>query len=258
MHDPIGPGPTAPAQAVPAMATAQPSVARLGPASLPETFERILESVTDAWVAMDAEWHITYANPAAERLLQRDRTRLVGGRFWEDFPVAFVDAFSGPLEQAARDRTVVEVDRYAPTLYRWFEVCVYPTAAGVALCARDVTDRRRQQEALRRTETAARQNQKLEAIGRLAGGIAHDFNNLLTAIKGYSDLILADLVDVRDGRIDIGHLRDDIDQIRKAADSAAVLTGQLLAFGRQQVMQPRRLDLNVYVAETEKMLRRKW
>src|SRR5208283_992141 len=143
-----------------------------------------------------------------------------------------------------------------PSVYRWFEVCVYPVADGLALCARDVTDRRRQQEALRRTETAVRQNQKLEAIGRLAGGIAHDFNNLLTAIKGYSELILADLLEAQDGRVDVGHLRDDIDQIRKAADSAAGLTGQLLAFGRQQVMQPRLLDLNIYVAQMEKMLRR--
>ena len=224
--------------------------------SLPETFEQILDSVTDAWVAIDAAWHVTYVNSAAERLLQRERGALVGENVWEGFPPAFVDAFEGPLAQAAQTRAVVEIDRHAPTLYRWFEVCVYPTAEGVALCARDVTDRRRQQEALRRTETAVRQNQKLEAIGRLAGGIAHDFNNLLTAIKGYSELILADLLEAREGRVDIGHLKDDIDQVRKAADSAAGLTSQLLAFGRQQVMKPRLLDLNVYVADTEKMLRR--
>jgi PAS domain S-box-containing protein len=232
------------------------TAARQAVSSLLETFEGILGSVTDAWVTMDADWRVTFVNRAAERLLQRERATLVGGRFWEDFPVAFVDAFGGPLEQAARSRATVEVEQQVPSIYRWFEVCAYPTGEGVALCARDVTERRRQQEGLRRTETALRQNQKLEAIGRLAGGIAHDFNNLLTAIKGYSDLILADLSETGEGRVDIGHLRDDIGEIRKAADRAAGLTGQLLAFGRKQVMQPRLLDLNASVAEMEKMLRR--
>jgi signal transduction histidine kinase/ActR/RegA family two-component response regulator len=220
-----------------------------------ETFDEILGGVTDAWIAIDGEWRVTYVNRAAERLLQRERTTLVRGLFWESFPVLFVDAFGGALEEAARTSTIVEVEQHLPALYRWFEVRVYPSGEGLALCARDITERRRQQEGLRRTETALRQNQKLEAIGRLAGGIAHDFNNLLTAIKGYSDLILADLGE-SGAAIDVGHLRDDIGEIRKAADRAAGLTGQLLAFGRKQVMQPRLIDLNASVAEMEKMLRR--
>jgi len=107
---------------------------------------------------------------------------------------------------------------------------------------RDVTDQRRLQQQLV-------QAQKMEAVGRLAGGIAHDFNNLLTVILSYSDLLLEDF-----GRDD--PKRDDVEQIRKAAEGAASLTRQLLAFSRQQVIEPRVVDLNVVVGGLRKMLQR--
>jgi signal transduction histidine kinase len=93
------------------------------------------------------------------------------------------------------------------------------------------------------------QSQKMEAVGRLAGGIAHDFNNILTAIGGYTDLLLADLP-ADDPR------RRDLEEIHQAAQRAASLTQQLLAFSRRQVMQPKVIDLNQLVANIEKMLRR--
>ncbi|HEU5260212.1 MAG TPA: response regulator [Gemmatimonadales bacterium] len=107
---------------------------------------------------------------------------------------------------------------------------------------RDVTEQRRLQQQLV-------QAQKMEAVGRLAGGIAHDFNNLLTVITSYSDLLLEDL-----GRDD--PKRDDVEQVRKAAEGAASLTRQLLAFSRQQVLEPRVVDLNVVVGGLRKMLQR--
>jgi two-component system, cell cycle sensor histidine kinase and response regulator CckA len=91
--------------------------------------------------------------------------------------------------------------------------------------------------------------QKMEAIGRLAGGVAHDFNNLLTVILSYSDLLLEDLPAERGEREDIG-------EIRKAAVAASSLTRQLLAFSRQQVLQPLLLDVNSVVTATEKLLTR--
>ncbi len=97
-------------------------------------------------------------------------------------------------------------------------------------------------------ETQLRQAQKMEAVGRLAGGIAHDFNNLLTAISGYSEFLIEGLEDER--------LRRHADEIRKAAARAASLTGQLLAFSRRQVLQPRALDLNAVVSDMDMMLRR--
>jgi signal transduction histidine kinase len=107
---------------------------------------------------------------------------------------------------------------------------------------RDVTDQRHLEEQLR-------QAQKMEAVGQLAGGIAHDFNNLLTAILGNTQLLLRDLPpgDVK---------RGDVEEIRKASERAAALTRQLLAYSRRQMLQPEVLDLNVVVAEMDKMLRR--
>jgi PAS domain S-box-containing protein len=110
------------------------------------------------------------------------------------------------------------------------------------MIAEDVTERRALEEQLR-------QSQKMEAVGRLAGGIAHDFNNLLTVIKGYSDLLLEEFKPA-------DPLRGEVDEIRKAADRAASLTRQLLAFSRQQVLAPKVLDLNSVVANMDRLLRR--
>ena len=101
----------------------------------------------------------------------------------------------------------------------------------------------------RQLEAQLAQAQKMEAIGRLAGGVAHDFNNLLTVILSYSDLLLEDLP-AGSGP------RDDIGQIRKAAQGASELTRQLLAFSRQQVLQPKVVDLNAAVTGIERLLGR--
>lgn len=90
---------------------------------------------------------------------------------------------------------------------------------------------------------------KMEAIGRLAGGVAHDFNNLLQAILGFTELLLAES-DAKDAR------HKDLLQIKKAGTRAADLTRQLLAFGRKQMIEPRILNLNTLIADTEPMLRR--
>ena len=107
--------------------------------------------------------------------------------------------------------------------------------------AEDVTERKLLEEQLR-------QSQKLEAIGRLAGGVAHDFNNMLTAIGGYTAFALEH---AEDG----SPLQSDLDEIRKATDRAALLTRQLLAFSRKQVLTPELLNLNGIVVEMQTMLR---
>ncbi len=116
------------------------------------------------------------------------------------------------------------------------------SAGGFEVIAEDITARRALEDELR-------QAQKIEAVGRLAGGIAHDFNNLLTAIFGFTDLALEQL--------EANHpARPEVQEVRKAAESAASLTRQLLAFSRKQVLQPRLINLNNTVQRMHTLLQR--
>ena len=110
------------------------------------------------------------------------------------------------------------------------------------IIAEDVTARRLLEEQLRHS-------QKMEALGQLAGSIAHDFNNLLGVIIGYSELVSADLSSEAE-------VRTRLETIKKAGVRAASLTSQMLAFSRRQVLEPRTLNLNALVTETQKMLQR--
>lgn len=110
-------------------------------------------------------------------------------------------------------------------------------------------ERARAEDALRQTEAQLRQSQKMEAVGRLAGGVAHDFNNLLTVIRGYSELILSRLAPG-----DPAHR--EMEEVKKAADRAAGLTSQLLAFSRRQFVSTKVVDLNAVIMNMDGMLRR--
>lgn len=120
--------------------------------------------------------------------------------------------------------------------------------SGMTAILADITEARRSEEALRRSEEKLLQSQKMEAIGRLAGGVAHDFNNILSVIMGYSELLLA-----RPG--EEFPERREIEEIYRAGERASVLTQQLLAFSRRQVLQPKVLDLGRVVSAHGQMLR---
>ena len=159
----------------------------------------------------------------------------------EDVPrllefVAKLEAeFSGPSRHRRKNGQVIQTEVFHRSL-------PFGDRPARLVLAFDVTEKQRLEEEVRHS-------QKVEAVGQMAGSVAHDFNNLLTAIAGYSDLLLASL-EPEDAR------RADVEEIHKAAERAARLTRQLLAFSRRQAPQPRVLDLNQVVQDMEKILGR--
>jgi PAS domain S-box-containing protein len=212
-------------------------------------YRALMEQANDAILILDLSGRILEANRESERLFGRPRAQIVG-RNYDDFVVPDERADSadrrrrlvteGALRVMARhiERAgggVVSVD-VSGSLVR------IGGESSVLAILRDITERER-------LEAQLLQAQKMESVGRLAGGIAHDFNNLLGVITGYGDLLRGEI-----GPGHPGHRR--VVEIRKAADRAATLTRQLLAFSRKQVLQLRVVDLNAVVAGIEPMLRR--
>jgi two-component system cell cycle sensor histidine kinase/response regulator CckA len=160
----------------------------------------------------------------------------------------FDEAVSRALTAQQPQRLAYEIE--LPTGKHWFDAVIVPFAEDsnphgpgrVLFVPRDVTERHT-------LELDLRQAQKMDALGRLAGGIAHDFNNLLTAIMGYASLLTRSL-----GRQ--GAAADDAEEILKASQRAALLTQQLLAFSRRQVVQMKPVALNDLVHDMQRMLER--
>jgi PAS domain S-box-containing protein len=142
---------------------------------------------------------------------------------------------SGPWKHLRRDGTLIDVEVVSSPLR-------FGGRPARLVLASDVTERKR-------LEAQLRQAQKMEAVGRLAGGIAHDFNNMLGVVVGFAGLLLRDLPPE-------SRAVARVEQIQKAAERATSLTRQLLAFSRQQVLQPRPVDVNAVVTDLDQMLRR--
>jgi PAS domain S-box-containing protein len=202
----------------------------------------ILESITDAFFALDREWRFTYLNGKAEQFIGRRREELIGWNVWEELPELAGTAFETRCREAAAESVPAEFTAPFPARKIWAEVHAYPSENGLSVYFQDVTARKQLEEQFR-------QSQKLEALGRLAGGVAHDFNNLLTIIGGYGQMVF-DGLEARDP------LRKDMEAVVEAANRASALTRQLLAFSRRQMVQPKVLDLNRLVSKVGKMLRR--
>ena len=216
-----------------------------------EYFRSLIEQAQDIIAVLDATGAIRYASPSVFRLLGYTPAALSGRLLIELVHPDDLDptlrVFGEGLVTRQGGRLLDVRVRHQDGTYRILEaVGRYllddPLVRGVVINARDVTERRS-------LERQLLQAQKMEAVGRLAGGVAHDFNNVLTAILGYAGLLL-------DGLPTLSPLRPDLEEIRGAANRAAGLTRQLLAFSRKQVLEMRALDLNELVADMDKLLRR--
>jgi PAS domain S-box-containing protein len=211
--------------------------------------DKIINSIADPLFVKDTEFRWVLLNDAFCSFVGRSRDELIGRSDFDFFPKSDVDGFRKKDEAVFKSgEEDISEEEIRDSEGRIHTVAtrrtLYRGENGDELIVgimRDVTDRKRLEEQLR-------QAAKMEAIGTLAGGVAHDFNNLMTAVIGYSDLVLQ--------RSEAEPLRRDIEQIRKAGLKAANLTSQLLAFSRRQVLQPRVLDLNYVIADTQSMLRR--
>ncbi|PYP00978.1 MAG: hybrid sensor histidine kinase/response regulator [Gemmatimonadetes bacterium] len=215
-----------------------------------ERYRTLVEGVRDVIFALSPEGTITSLNPAFETITGSRREDWVGRPFEnlvhpEDLPFALEllgRVVRGDLRAVSQFRVATAKGDYRMGEFSATPPLLEGRLIGILGIGRDVTERVQLEQQLR-------QAQKMEAVGRLAGGIAHDFNNILTAITGYADLLLEDLRP-SDSR------HQDVAEIRKAADRAAGLTRQLLAFSRQQVLQPSVIDVRTLVGDLEKMLGR--
>ena len=211
--------------------------------------DTVLSSSAQAIAIADARGTLTFANAALRRLWGYDDEQALLGRsvfeFWRT-----TEAPAAALEQirAERARTIelpaVRADGTSFYLGVTAEaVCdASDKLTQILVTFSDVTQRKR-------LEAELGHAQKMESIGRLAGGVAHDFNNMLTVILGGIELSLPELSSENRGRV---HLRD----AAEAAQSAAALTRQLLAFSRKEAITPRALDLNEVIRRMEKMILR--
>ena len=220
-----------------------------------ERFRTLFEYAGDAIFISDLDGRFIDVNQTACDRLGYSKDELVGKSVVGISPPEAGQAAVGRLQtlltrgslsfettHLRRDGSAVPVEMIATMI----DLGGQPALLGIA---RDISDRQKAEAERTALEDQLRQAQKMEGIGQLAGGIAHDFNNLLTAIRGSASLALASLPPGEGPR-------EDMEQIEQAADRAAALTRQLLAFARRTVLQPEVVDLGNIVRRVEPMLRR--
>ncbi len=220
----------------------------------------VLDASPNAIIAVDPKGRIVYANPQVVRTFGYPRDELVGQPVEILLPVRVAEQHvrhrTGFIEHPTARPMGIGLDlagRRKDGSEFPVEISLSPldTPDGLRVFATmvDITARKT-------AEAQLLQAQKLESIGRLAGGIAHDFNNMLFAIRGYAEMLEEDLEPERRTELDLDLAHSNAAAIGTVVDRATVLTSQLLAFSRRQVVSPRVLDLNDGVLAVEPMLRR--
>ncbi len=214
-----------------------------------EKYRELVENLSDVIYAVDPNGLIKYISPSVQAL-SGYAPREVAGRplteflHEEDRRLArhYFKKYLSGISETFECRLVTKAGQVRWVRSSGKSVVSMGRITGVQGVITDITERKELEHQLL-------QSQKMEAIGMLAGGVAHDFNNLLTGILGYTQLILRRLSDT-------DPMRKEIEEVEKASVQAASLTNQLLAFSRQQVLQPRVIDLNDVITENSRLLSR--
>lgn len=219
-----------------------------------DRYQNILKTSLDGFWLVNAQGRLLEVNEAYCRMSGYSEPELL------KMSVRDIDAAENP-DQIAKHIQIVQQegnDRFE-TRHRRKDGSLFSVEVSMQFRAmesgnlvafiRDITDRKQAEEERSRLQDQLIQAQKMESIGRLAGGVAHDFNNLLTGISGNISLALMDLSPQ-------DPLSELLNEVNQAADSAANLTRQLLAFSRKQLIEPKVLDLNEIIEHSHRMLRR--
>ena len=216
--------------------------------------DRMWRLSTDVMLVADFQARIEAVNPAWLTLLGWSEAELVGADFLGFVHPDDVAATLADVGRLARGITTLRFEnryRHKDGSYRWLSWTAVPDEKYIHAVGRNVQAEKEAALALAKTEEALRQSQKMEAVGQLTGGIAHDFNNLLTGIAGSLELLQT--------RMSQGRMTD-LDRYMTAAQGAAkraaALTHRLLAFSRQQTLDPKPTNVNALVHGMEELIRR--
>jgi PAS domain S-box-containing protein len=223
-----------------------------------QLYESLIENSTDVISLIRPDGITVYQSQAVQPELGYDPTELIGRNNFDLVHAEDVGPIQDQFKQLFGSEAVIGPVRYRfrhkDGSWRFLESVAkkYMAPEGQVFAVvntRDVSAVVKTQQRLEATQDQLAQAMKMEAVGRLAGGVAHDFNNLLTVIAGYAELVSATL-NTPDCRV------EDLDEIKRAAHRASLLTRQLLAFGRKQVLRLEVLDINVVVREVGRLVSR--
>ncbi len=204
---------------------------------LRESYERIseiLESISDAFYAVNSNWHFTYINRKAEELWGRGRDDLLGKNIWKEFPESIASEAHGLLMEAMRDQRAVRFETISTVLHHWVEVNAYPSDNGLSVYFRDITDRKAVEQqraeilhAERKARIAAEEANEMKL--RFLATISHELRTPLTSIKGFASTLSAP-----DVSWDQETQQEFINIISSEADKLTDLVEQLLDLSRLQ------------------------
>lgn len=221
----------------------------------------LINSATDAIISIDEQERVTLFNPAAEQLFGVPASQALGRPLERFLPARYRDSHHEQIKQFGQSGvTSRTMSHHSKVRGQRADGDEFPIEASISqvkvggqrmytVILRDITERERTAESQSRLEAQLLQAQKMEAVGRLAGGIAHDFNNMLMVVRAQAELASLSLRPESPERERMG-------EILTATDRAASLTKQLLAFSRQQVMQPQLISVDSVLHDTGRMVAR--